>query len=84
MTEKLVNQWTVGEYTIREVEHWTKGEENLFNFKIGDAPWSHVYYGSLDKAMLAAVCEKHTGPAMAGGPGVGSAADWFAKAIGLE
>jgi hypothetical protein len=39
---------------------------------------------SIDRAMIAAVGEKYTGPRGAGGTGVGTAADWFARMIGMD
>ena len=42
------------------------------------------YFTSLDRAVIAWVGEKYTGPRGAGGSGVGTAADWFARMIGME
>jgi hypothetical protein len=83
--DRITNRWVVGEYTITEyADVWGGEDVTTYATKIGDqreSIWRHL---SLDKALLAVVAEKHTGPPMAGGGGVGSAADWFALAIGLE
>lgn len=42
------------------------------------------WFPSIDRAMIAAVGEKYTGPRGAGGTGVGTAADWFARMIGMD
>lgn len=42
------------------------------------------FHVSLDRALIALVAEKYTGPRGAGGPGVGTAADWFARMIGMD
>jgi len=75
--------WQVGEYTFW-AEKWHDGSI-LYTFQIGDRPRSLTeFYPTLDKAMVAAVGEKHTGHRGAGGTGVGTAADWFMKMIGAE
>lgn len=47
-------------------------------------PDVNEWYPSLDHAMVAAVAEKHTGRRGAGGTGVGTAADWFMRMIGVD
>ena len=47
-------------------------------------PNTGEWFTSLDRAMIAAVGEKYTGPRGAGGEGVGTAADWFARMIGMD
>jgi hypothetical protein len=42
------------------------------------------FYESLDRALVAYVGEKYTGPRGAGGSGVGTAADWFMRMIGAD
>jgi hypothetical protein len=42
------------------------------------------WFPSIDRAMIAAVGEKYAGPRGAGGTGVGTAADWFARMIGMD
>lgn len=47
-------------------------------------PNTGEWFASLDRAMIAAVGGKYTGPRGAGGTGVGTAADWFARMIGMD
>ena len=47
-------------------------------------PNTGEWFASLDRALIAAVGEKYTGPRGAGGEGVGTAADWFARMIGMD
>jgi hypothetical protein len=42
------------------------------------------WYPSLEHAMAAAIAEKYTGRRGAGGTGVGTAADWFMRMIGVD
>lgn len=42
------------------------------------------WYDSIEHAMAAAIAEKYTGRRGAGGPGVGTAADWFMRMIGAD
>ena len=44
---------------------------------------SNEWYNSIEHAMAAAIAEKYTGPRGAGGSGVGTAADWFMKMLGV-
>ncbi len=45
---------------------------------------SSEWYNTIEHAMAAAIAEKHTGQRGAGGTGVGTAADWFMKMIGVN
>lgn len=85
----------LGDWTFWEVwDHRFTGPEYdgkpLFGYeKISDPgepgkPKIREYHRSLDRAIIAAVGEKYTGPRGAGGEGVGTAADWFAKMIGMD
>jgi hypothetical protein len=47
-------------------------------------PKTGEWFASLDRALIGAVGEKYTGPRGAGGTGVGTAADWFARMIGMD
>jgi hypothetical protein len=47
-------------------------------------PNTGEWFTSLDRAMIAAVGEKYSGKRGAGGEGVGTAADWFARMIGMD
>lgn len=49
-----------------------------------DKPKLGEFHRSLDRAIIAAIGEKYTGPRGAGGTGVGTAADWFARMIGMD
>lgn len=42
------------------------------------------FHQSLDRAMVAAIGEKYTGSRGAGGTGVGTAADWFCRMVGMD
>jgi hypothetical protein len=85
----------LGDWTFWEVwDHGFTGPEYdgkpLFGYeKISDPgetgkPRVKEYHRSLDRAIIAAVSEKYTGPRGAGGTGVGTAADWFARMIGMD
>lgn len=88
------NRWEMPEVTFYEVaEHGfeaTYGERTLFAYgKPGETndhgiPKTGELFESLDRAMIAWVAEKYTGPRGAGGTGVGTAADWFARMIGMD
>ena len=86
-TERYSNRWTVGEYTFFEVEDHGFSQYHdspMYKFvRAGDFT-NNTYYESLDRAMVAAVGEKYTGPRGASGSGVGTAADWFMYMIGYE
>lgn len=85
----------LGDWTFWEIwEHGFTGPEYdgrpLFGYEKtldpGEPgkPKIREYHRSLDRAIIAAVGEKYTGPRGAGGTGVGTAADWFAKMIGMD
>lgn len=81
------NRWTIGEWTFYEVaDHGFGGpSENRSLFTYGPAAREaelRDLYPSIDHAMVAAVAEKHTGRRGGGGPGVGTAADWFMRMVG--
>lgn len=90
------NRWTIGDWTFYEVEdHGFGGPSegrSLFGYTTEEvvhagpfvAPKFGEMYASLDRAIIAAVGEKYTGPRGAGGTGVGTAADWFARMIGMD
>lgn len=84
---RITNRWTVGEWTFHQVEDHGKP---LFGFTTPDSktdtdgkPRIGEYYRTLEHAMAAAIAEKYTGPRGAGGEGVGTAADWFMRMIGV-
>jgi hypothetical protein len=90
MTDRIVNSWTVGEYTIEEVTHWKPEEPNLFrwvrrNAEEGSSCYrSDTYYRSVDMALAQAISAKYMGEAGAMGNAVGTAADWFARMINMD
>jgi len=84
MNDRIVNSWTVGEYTIDEVPNWNRDEPNLFRFTIGDAKPSSTYYHSLDMALAEAIAAKYMGEAGASGNAVATAAVWFGRMIGMD
>jgi hypothetical protein len=47
-------------------------------------PNTGEWFASLDRAIIAAVGEKYSGKRSAAGSGVGTAADWFARMIGMD
>ncbi len=93
---RFPNRWTVGDWTFYEIEdHGFSDHEGRPLFAFGDGstvesgsragqPKFGEMYASLDRAIIAAVGEKYTGPRGAGGTGVGTAADWFARMIGMD
>lgn len=85
----------LGDWTFWEVwDHGFTGPEYdgkpLFGYeKVRDPgepgkPKIGEFHRSLDRAIISAVGEKYTGPRGAGGSGVGTAADWFARMIGMD
>lgn len=85
----------LGDWTFWEVwDHGFTGPEYdgkpLFGYeKVRDPgepgkPKIGEFHRSLDRAIISAVGEKYTGPRGAGGTGVGTAADWFARMIGMD
>jgi hypothetical protein len=87
MTERVSRRWIVGPYTFEQVERHGFPEPEfprlMYRFKI-DGEGNSELYRTLDRAIVSAVGQKHTGPRGAGGSGVGTAADWFAVMIGLD
>jgi hypothetical protein len=87
------NRWQIGDWTFYEGEdHGFSAHEgrSLFAYEPVSNPGSPgkpntgEWFTSLDRAMIAAIGEKYTGPRGAGGTGVGTAADWFARMIGMD
>lgn len=85
----------LGDWTFWEIwDHGFTGPEYdgkpLFGYeKVRDPgepgkPKIGEFHRSLDRAIISAVGEKYTGPRGAGGTGVGTAADWFARIIGMD
>lgn len=85
----------LGDWTFWEVwDHGFTGPEYdgkpLFGYeKVRDPgepgkPKIGEFHRTLDRAIISAVGEKYTGPRGAGGTGVGTAADWFARMIGMD
>ena len=91
---RFANRWTLPEVTFYQVEdHGFTGEHEgqpLFAYGKPDAmddrgvPKVGELYASLDRALVAWVAEKYTGPRGAGGTGVGTAADWFCRMVGMD
>lgn len=91
---RYANRWEMPEVTFYEVEDhgftvagsqptlYAYGKPNDMDGR--GIPKTGELYASLDRAMVAWVAEKYTGPRGAGGPGVGTAADWFLKMIGAD
>jgi hypothetical protein len=78
--------WTVGPYRLEEVvdhpfDKITSGP--MYRYAINGKISSEMFE-SLDRAIVAAVGERHMGPRGAGGNAVGTAADWFCKMIDLD
>jgi hypothetical protein len=90
---RYTNRWMLPEVTFYQFEdHGFPGHEGQPMFAYGkpDAmdrqglPQVGEFHASLDRALIAWVAEKYTGPRGAGGTGVGTAADWFAQMIGMD
>lgn len=91
---RYANRWTLPEVTFYQVEdHGFTGEHEgkpLFAYGKPDdmtdrgIPRTGELYDTLDRALVAWVGEKYTGPRGAGGTGVGTAADWFCRMIGMD
>lgn len=90
---KFTSRWEMPEVTFYQVEgHGFEAREDrpLYAYgKPGETddhgiPKTGELYESLDRALVAWVAEKYTGPRGAGGSGVGTAADWFMKMIGAD
>jgi hypothetical protein len=86
-----INRWTVGQWQFFEIDEAQISESyagrKLYGYTdntVGaSADGIHEWFNSLEHAMAAAIAEKHTGPRGAGGTGVGTAADWFMRMIGV-
>lgn len=85
--ERIVQTWIIQAYTFEAVEghgfSFPAFPRVMYRFKI-NGQGNHEMYQSLDRAMVAAVGEKYTGPRSAGGGGVGTAADWFCVMVGMD
>lgn len=91
---RYTNRWTLPEVWFYQVEdHGFTGEHEgkpLFAYGKPDdmndqgVPKTGELYDTLDRALVAWVGEKYTGPRGAGGTGVGTAADWFCRMIGMD
>lgn len=90
---RFTNRWEMPEVTFYRVEGHGFDEyegKPLYCYgKPGETndngiPETGELYVALDRAMVAWVGEKYTGPRGAGGKGVGTAADWFMKMIGAD
>jgi hypothetical protein len=92
---RVTNYWELpGLGTVYEIEgHGFTGPEYegkaLYAYGKGEhddrgRPKVGEYHRSLDRALIAMVGQKYTGPRGAGGTGVGTAADWFARMIGMD
>jgi len=91
MTYTMVSQigdWTFWAWDGHPFE--SHADKTLYSYELatkpGIVPGHPVgeWFPSIDRAMIAAVGEKYTGPRGAGGTGVGTAADWFARMIGMD
>lgn len=57
----------------------------LFRFRLaGSVRPNFELYNTIERALVALVAAKYTGERGAGGTGVGTAADWFMRAIGAD
>jgi hypothetical protein len=86
--ERVDHRWTVGPYTIEAVSRHgfpaDRYPEVMYRYLIDGQRVDAELYRSLDRAIVAAVGARHTGPRTAGGPGVGTAADWFCLMVGIN
>jgi hypothetical protein len=90
---KYTSRWEMPEVTFYQVEdHGFPAHEGkpLYCYgKPGETndngiPKTGELFLELDRALVAWVGEKYTGPRGAGGTGVGTAADWFMRMIGAD
>lgn len=90
---RFPNRWTIGDWTFFEIQDHgftTHDGKALYAYTKADTyqedgnPKLGEFHASLDRAIIAAIGEKYTGPRGAGGTGVGTAADWFARMIGMD
>ncbi len=86
MAERVEQRWTVGPYTFEEVSGhpFEKLGPLMYRYTINGQRVDSELYASLDRTLVAAVGARHMGPRSAGGPGVGTPADWFCKMIDLD
>jgi hypothetical protein len=90
---RYTNRWEMPEVTFYQVEgHGFEAHADRPLYAYGKPnemdgrgiPKTGELYASLDRALISWVAEKYTGPRGAGGSGVGTAADWFARMIGMD
>lgn len=93
MNAGYTKRWEMPEVTFYQVEDHGFEQYNgrpLYAYgKPGEVddngvPRTGELHEALDRALVAWVAEKYTGPRGAGGAGVGTAADWFMKMIGAD
>jgi hypothetical protein len=87
---RYTNRWELPGVTFYQVEDHPFSDAPLFTFGAPGAvnsqgkPKTGELFSSLDRALMAWVSEKYTGPRGAGGEGVGTASDWFGRMIGMD
>lgn len=90
---KYTSRWQMPEVWFYQVEgHGFTSYEDRPLYAYGKpndtdqhgVPITGELFPGLDRALVAWVAEKYTGPRGAGGTGVGTAADWFMKMIGAD
>jgi hypothetical protein len=90
---RYTNRWALPEVMFYQVEDHGfsgHGDRPLYAYGKPDEmdsrglPKTGELFVSLDRALIAWVGEKYTGPRGAGGTGVGTAANWFARMIGMD
>lgn len=90
---RFTNRWEMPEVTFYTIEDHGfptfEGRPMYAYGKPGDTdskgmPKVGEFFPELERALVAWVGEKYTGPRGAGGSGVGTAADWFFRMIGAD
>lgn len=90
---RFTNRWEMPEVTFYQVEDHGftgYGDRPMYTYgKPGETdrngiPTVGEFYDSLDRALVSWVAERYTGRRGAGGTGVGTAADWFCRMIGMD
>lgn len=87
--ERFENRWTVGEWTFYEVAGHgfpMNPDKPVYRYErdgIEEHEQDRNSYWNLEEAMAAAIASKHTGVQGAGGTGVGTAAMWFIRSLGI-
>lgn len=87
--ERYENRWTVGEWTFYEVAGHgfpMNPDKPVYRYErdgIADHEQDRNSYWSIEEAMAAAIASKYTGVQGAGGTGVGTAAMWFIRSLGI-